>query len=113
MINIVTQEEILPFDTEYLLNCLSFGEKLFQDFIHERLDLKTVSLFATMSLKYVPTNLKQHASKVCAVKELSKDVKTNKATRYLEYAKSRDKTHDMKDFWGRLENKISLQGFFL
>ena len=35
MINIVTQEEISPFDTEYLLNCLSFGEKLFQDFNHE------------------------------------------------------------------------------
>ena len=31
MINIVTQEEISPFDSEYLLNCLSFGEKLFQD----------------------------------------------------------------------------------
>ena len=43
MINIVTQEEISPFDTEYLLNCLSFGENLFQDFNRERLDLKTVS----------------------------------------------------------------------
>ena len=48
-----------------------------------------------------------------AVKELSKDVETNKSTRYLEYAISRGKTHDMKDFWGRLEDKISLQGFFL
>ena len=37
MINIVTQEEISPFDTEYLLNCLYFGEKLLQDFNHERL----------------------------------------------------------------------------
>ena len=95
-----------------MLNCLSFGEKLFQDFNHERLDLKTVSLFATISLKYVPTILK-HASKMYAVKELSKDVETNKSTRYLEYAISRGKTHDMKDFWGRLEDKISLQGFFL
>ena len=32
MINIVTQEEISPFDTEYLLNCLFVGEKLFLDF---------------------------------------------------------------------------------
>ena len=95
MINIVTQEEISPFDTEYLLNCLSFGEKLFQDFNHERLDLKTVSLFATISLKYVPTNLKQHASKIYDAKELSKDVENNKATRYLEYAISRGKTHDI------------------
>ena len=86
MINIVTQEEISPFDTEYVLNCLSLGEKLLQDFNHERLDLKTVSLFATISLKYVPTNLKQHSSKISAVKELSKDVETNKATRDLEYA---------------------------
>ena len=81
-------------------------------FNHVRSDLKTVSLFATICLKYVPTNLKQHASKISAVKELSKDVETNKATRYLEYAIFRGKTHDMKDFWGRLENKISLQGFF-
>ena len=95
MINIVTQEEISPFNTEYLLNCFSFGEKLLQDFNHERLDLKTVSLFATISLKYVPTNFKQHASKIYAVKELSKDVETNKATRYLEYAIFRGKTHDM------------------
>ena len=89
MINIVTQEEISPFNTEYLLNCFSFGEKLLQDFNHERLDLKTVSLFATISLKYVPTNFKQ------LVKELSKDVETNKATRYLEYAIFQGKTHDM------------------
>ena len=80
------QKEVSPFDTEYLLNCLSFGEQPFLDFNHVRLDLKTVSLFATISLKYVPTNLKQHASKISAVKELSKDVETNKATRYLEYA---------------------------
>ena len=36
--DIVTQEEISQFDTEYLLNSLSFGEKLFQDFNHERLE---------------------------------------------------------------------------
>ena len=51
--------------------------------------------------------------KMSAVKELSKDVETNKATRYLEYAIFRGKNHDMKDFWGRFENNISLQGFFL
>ena len=77
------------------MNCLTFGKKLFLDFNHVRLDLKTVSLFATISLKYVPTNLKEHASKIPAVEELSKDVETNKATRYLKYAISRGKTHDM------------------
>ena len=62
--DIVTQEEISPFDTEYLLYYLSFGKKLFQDFNHERLELKIINLFATISSKYVPKNLKQHASKI-------------------------------------------------
>ena len=41
--DIVTQEEISPFDTEYLLYYLSFGKKLFRDFNHERLELKIIS----------------------------------------------------------------------
>ena len=53
LINTVTHEE-LTHEPEYLLNCVPFGEKLYEDFVRDRLDLKTISLFATISSKYAP-----------------------------------------------------------
>ena len=76
------------------MDCLPFGERLIQDFNRERLELKTTSIFATISSKYVFKDPHSQASKTPAVKEPSKDAENNKATRYLEYAISRGKTHD-------------------
>ena len=75
-----------------MLNCVPFGEKLYEDFVRDRLDLKTISLFATISSKYAPVDPNNQRVQRKAVKELSREAENNKATRYLEYATSRGKT---------------------
>lgn len=91
LINIITHEE-LTFESEYLLNCIPFGDKLYADFVKYRLELKTISLFATISSKYNPVNHDNRRVQRTAKKEPSKEIENNKATRYIEYALSRGKT---------------------
>lgn len=109
LINVVNQQELPYVETRHLLDCLDFGEKLFEEFIYERLELKTVSIFSKISTKNV-AKVKDVTSQLPkpVPKEPSKDVENNKATRYLEYAVSRGKTHEYM-----LQFPITSKPFFL
>ena len=56
-------------EPEYnLLNCVPFGEKLYEDFVRDRLDLKTISVFSRISSKYAPVDLNNQRVQRKAVK---------------------------------------------
>ena len=104
----VTQQEIPIDETQHLLDCLDFGQKLFEEFNHERLELKTVSIFSTIiSSKYVPNDMTSQPPKA-SPKEPSKDVENNKATCYLEYAISREKTHEYNKIQGQVSPRVGM-----
>ena len=90
LINIVTHEHISSV-SEYLLNLIQFAKRLYNDFHWDRLQVKTVSLFATISAKYktVKPSVPHERSK--KFKYLSKDVENNRANKYIQYAESRGK----------------------
>ena len=54
LINIVAKEEVE--NSGYYLNFVSFGEELREQFVRERFEEKSVSLYATVSSKYCPNN---------------------------------------------------------
>ena len=94
LINIVTKQELQ--NTEYLLNSISFGEKLYDEFITHRLDEKSVDLHATISKKYYsiyPDSLALvQGAKKKKVTVLTDEVENTRAVNYIKYAISRGKT---------------------
>ena len=77
-----------------MLNLIPFGERLYNDFHSDRLQLKTVSLFATISAKYKTVKPSAPQERSLKSKYLSKDVENNRATKYIQYAESRGKDID-------------------
>lgn len=86
---------------------MDFGQNVFQDFINERFELNTASIFGTISSEFVADDPIVTLPK-SPKKETSKDVENNKATRYLEYALFRGKSQEYM-----LQFPLTSRPFFL
>ena len=73
------------------MNLIPFGERLYNDFRRDRLQLKSVSLSATISAKYNTVKPSAPHERSLKSKYLSKYVENNRATKYINYAESREK----------------------
>lgn len=91
LINIVTKEEVD--NPSFYINFHSFGNNLREKFVQERFTDRSVSLYAPISFKFVPTD--PNMGKKKRSKPLPSDESENsKAVKFIQYAQSRGKTID-------------------
>ena len=105
LINIVTLEEVV--NSDYFLNCITFGEQQYIKFVKDRLQEKNFSLFATISAKYTPMNDNSVIERKTP-KLLPKEAENDNAMKYINCALSRGKTIEYL-----LEFSITSRPFYL
>ena len=93
LVNITTQEAVM--NSDYLLNCIGFGNANYQQFIQERFVDKTSGFHATITTQYVSSYAEIEAlvtAKEKKIKLMSDEAENSSAVNYLHYATSRGRT---------------------
>ena len=92
LVNITTQEAVM--NSDYLLNCIDFGNANYQQFVQERFVVKTSGFHATITTKYESSYAEVEAlvTEKEKIKMMSDEADNSSAVNYLHYATSRGKT---------------------